>query len=259
MDYWKKQTEPLFKDLEWNFPEKKSNTVSIIGGNSNNFSNIIKLAEYLSTTYPVNEVKITLPDALKNQLPPLPGLNLVKSTDSGSFAKSIELNSVLKTSDFSILAGDFSKNSATTIALSEAASGADCPLVLTRDAVDLLTPEMPNLIEEHRFIILASMAQLQKLFRALLYPKMVLLSEPLLPTLETLHKFTLSYENSTIITLHQNQIIIANGGKIITTPIDKTKYSPLTLFTSHLPVDLTAYNLWNPGAPLEASSAALLH
>lgn len=259
MDYWKKQTEPLFKDLEWNFPEKKSNTVSIIGGNSNNFSSIIKLAEYLSMTYPINEVKIALPDALKNQLPPLPNLNLVKSTDSGSFAKSAELDSILKTSDFSVLAGDFSKNSATSIALAEAVSEAGCPLVLARDAIDLLTPEMPNLIEEHRFIILASMAQLQKLFRTLLYPKMILLSEPLLPALETLHKFTLSYENFTIITLHQNQIIIANGGKIITTPLNKTKYSPLTLFTSHLPADLTAYNLWNPGTPLEASSAALLH
>lgn len=259
MDYWKKQTEPLFKDLEWNFPEKKSNTVSIIGGNSNNFSNIVKFAEYLSATYPVNETKIVLPDALKNKLPPLPGLSFTKSTDSGSFAKSNELNSILKTSDFAVLAGDFSKNSATTIALSEAVSSADCPLVLARDAVDLITPEMSNLIEEHRFFILASMAQLQKLFRALLYPKMILLSEPLLPALETLHKFTLSYENCTIITLHQEQVIIANGGKIITTALEKTKYSALSLFTGNLPMDLTAYNLWNPGAPLEASSAALFH
>ena len=259
MDYWKKQTEPLFRDLEWNFPEKKSNIVSIVGGNSNNFSNIVKLAEYLSTTYPVREPKVVLPDTLKTKLPALPDLNFTKSTDSGSFAKSKELNSIFKTSDFAILAGDFSKNSATSIALSEAISSANCPLVLARDSIDLITSEMPSLIEDHRFFILASMSQLQKLFRALLYPKMILLSSPLLPVIETLHKFTLSYENCTLITLHQNQIILANNGKIITTQIDKTKYSALTLFTGNLPADLAAYNLWNPGTPLEASAAALFH
>ena len=259
MDYWKKQTEPLFRDLEWNFPEKKSNIISVIGGNSNNFSNIVKLAEYLSTTYPIKEAKVILPDALKTKLPALPGLNFTKSTDSGSFAKSKELDSIFKTSDFTVLTGDFSKNSATSIAISDAISSADCPLVLTRDAIDLITSEMPNLIEDHRFFVLASMTQLQKLFRALLYPKMILLSSPILPVVETLHKFTLSYENCTLITLHQNQIIIASGGKIITTQIDKTKYSALTLFTGNLPADLAAYNLWNPGAPIEASAAALFH
>lgn len=281
MDYWQKQNEPLFRDLEWNFPEQKSGTVAIIGGNGNSFSSAVKLAEYLGRTYPVKRAELYLPDSLRGKLPPVPGINFVPSTESGSIAKSDELNSTVSRADFSIFSGDLSKNSATTIAVTEAISGAadgvmatgagadaggnrttgtvvGGPVLLARDAVDLITPSIAEFIDTRPLFLVASMAQLQKIFRSLLYPKMLLLSQPLMPTVETLHKFTLSYENCTIVTLHQEQIIVAAHGRIITTPLGKTKYTPLTLFTGALPADLAAYNLWNPGSPLEATCASLI-
>ena len=259
MDYFKKQDQPLFKDLEWNFPEQKSNLVSVVGGHGNNFSNIIKLSEYLAKNYPVEKVQTILPDTLRNKLPNIPSLNFVKSTESGSFAKSDELNTALASTDFSILAGDFSKNSATTIAIIDAVKSTTSPVLLARDAVDLVESDISEIIEDSKLFLLTSMPQLQKIFRSLLYPKMILLSAPLLPLVETLHKFTLSYENCTIITLHQGQIIVASHGEVIATPLEKTNYNPLTFFTGTLPADLAAYNLWNPGKPLESSAAALLH
>ena len=281
MDYWQKQNEPLFRDLEWNFPEQKSGTVAIIGGNGNSFSSAVKLAEYLGRTYPVKRAELYLPDSLRGKLPPVPGINFVPSTESGSIAKSDELNSAVSRADFSIFSGDLSKNSATTIAVTEAIRGvADGamtagagaatggnrttgtvvggPVLLARDAVDLITPSIAEFIDTRPLFLVASMVQLQKIFRSLLYPKMLLLSQPLMPTVETLHKFTLSYENCTIVTLHQEQIIVAAHGRIITTPLGKTKYTPLTLFTGALPADLAAYNLWNPGSPLEATCASLI-
>lgn len=259
MDYWKKQDKPLFKDLDWNFPEKKSNTIAVIGGNGNNFSSIIKLSEYLNTNYPIEKVATYLPDSLKKSLPPLPDLNFLKSTDSGSFAKDAELDLALEAADFALLAGDLSKNSETAIAITEAIKNTKKPILLARDTTDLVAPTVSDFIEDHSLFFFVSIAQLQKLFRSLLYPKMIMLSQPLLPAIETLHKFTLSYEKCTIITMHQSQIIIATGGNIITTPLEKTKYTPLTFFTGSLPADLAAYNLWNIGKPLEASSSALLH
>ena len=281
MDYWQKQNEPLFRDLEWNFPEQKSGTVAIIGGNGNSFSSAVKLAEYLGQTYPIKRAELYLPDSLRGKLPPVPGINFVPSTESGSIAKSDELNSAVSRADFSIFSGDLSKNSATTIAVTEAISGATDgvmatgagattggnrttgavvggPVLLARDAVNLITPSIAEFIDARPLFLVTSMAQLQKIFRSLLYPKMLLLSQPLMPTVETLHKFTLSYENCTIVTLHQEQIIVAARGRIITTPLGKTKYTPLTLFTSALPADLAAYNLWNPSSPLEATCASLI-
>ena len=258
MDYFKKQAEPLFKDLEWNFPEQKSSVVAVVGGHGNNFSNIIKLSEYLAGNYPVKTVATTLPDVLRGKLPNFPGLFFTPSTESGSFAKSKELNSILETANFSILAGDFSKNSATTIAIIDAIKNSASPVLLARDAVDLVESSIGEIIEDSKLFLLASMPQLQKIFRSLLYPKMILLSAPLLQIAETLHKFTLSYENCTVTTLHQGQILIASRGQVISTPLEKTHYNPLTFFTGPLPADFAAYNLWNPSKPLEASAAALL-
>ena len=196
MDYWQKQNEPLFRDLEWNFPEQKSGTVAIIGGNGNSFSSAVKLAEYLGRTYPVKRAELYLPDSLRGKLPPVPGINFVPSTESGSIAKSDELNSAVSRADFSIFSGDLSKNSATTIAVTEAISGvadgamtagagaADGvmttgtgattggnrttsavvggPVLLARDAVDLITPSIAEFIDTRPLFLVASMVQLQK-------------------------------------------------------------------------------------------------
>lgn len=258
MDYLRKQDQPLFKDLEWNFPEKKSGRVAVVGGHGHNFASIIKLSEYLAGNYPLERVQTILPDSLRGQLPNLPNISFASSTESGSFAKSEELNSSVASADFSIFAGDFSRNSATAIAVIDALKTSERPALLTRDAIDLIESGISEIIEDHLLFLVASMPQLQKIFRSLYYPRMIMLSQPLLSAVETLHKFTLSYENCTILTLHQGQVIIASHGEIITTPLEKTPYTPLTLYTGTLPAALTAYNLWNPGKPLEASASALL-
>lgn len=261
LTYWKKQEKPLYKDLEWNFPEQKQNSVAVIGGNSQSFSAPIKASEFLSASFPIKTVKTILPDSLKSKFPPalaLENLSFMKSTPSGSFDKSEELAAAIDASDFALFIGDFSKNSVTASALKNALENSDkTPALIARDAVDLLTPEFPELIERENLFIFASLAQLQKLFRAVYFPKVLLLSQPLLQIIETLHKFTLSYP-TTLITFHEGQIIVANHGKIVTTPLSLTEYSPISLFLGNLPAKIVAENLWNPKKPLEATSAAVL-
>lgn len=259
MEYWKKITAPIEKDLEWNFPEQKSGTIAIIGGNSNNFSFEVKLAEYLKSAYPIDRVKTYFPDSLKKSLPNIPDVNFLESTESGSFKKSEALDLAFQSSDFVILPGDLSKNSATNIAISRALKTATSPIILSRDTIDLLSPTLSDFIEDHQIFIIASMSQLQKIFRALLYPKMILLKSPLMSTIETLHKFTLSYGNCTILTLHEGQVIVATEGDVATIPLEKLPYNTLTFFGGNLPGNLAAYNLWNPQKPLAASISALFH
>lgn len=265
LSYWQKQTKPLFPDLAWNIPEQKTGQVNVIGGNSQSFHSVVRLAEFLSHNFPLREVAVYLPDALRSQLPPLPNLNFAPSTSSGSFTKSSELRTSFKSSDFAILAGDLSKNSATAIALSDAITSHLAgstpetiqPLLLTRDSVDLLAESAAEFLKHPHLFLITSMAQLQKIFRAVYYPRMIMLSQPLLPVIETLHKFTLSYP-VTILTFHQNQILVASSGNVTTTPIDSTSYTPLSLWSGQLAAKVAVLNLYNPGHPLQATTAAPL-
>lgn len=261
LDYWQKQTrkEPLYSDLLWNLPEQKQGSVSVIGGNSQSFASAYRISEYLLNHFPLKTVQLVLPDSLRGSLPPLSNITFTPSTDSGSFAKSPELRSACTNSASNLLIGDFSKNSATTIALIDAVkSTPDTPLILARDTIDLLTPEAQNFISRKNLTIIASAAQLQKLFRALYYPKMILLSQPLTALLETLHKFTLSYP-CTLVTYHAEQIIIANNGHVTTTPISDTPYTPLSLWNGQLAAKIAVFQQFNPSKPLEAATAAILY
>ena len=266
--YWQKQTKPLFDDLIWNIPEQKTGHLTVIGGNSQSFSAVVRIAEFLNGNFPLKAVSTLLPDALRSQLPPLGNFLFAPSTSSGSFAKSGELNHYFAASDFNLLAGDLSKNSATAIALTDAitrtlnptdtsALEAVHPLLITRDAVDLLAPTAGAILAHPQLFLVASMAQLQKIFRAVYYPKMLLLSQPLIPVVETLHKFTLTYP-ATILTFHQDHILVAHHGEIVSTRLADTDYSPISLWSGQLAARIAALNLFNPRQPLAATSAAIL-
>lgn len=242
-------------DILWNIPEQKTGNLTIVGGNSQNFASIIKISEFLSKL-PLKEVRTVLPNALKSKLPPLPELIFTKSTASGSFDKSAELLAAVDTADLTLFAGDLSKNSATTIAISEAIKNTEKPIVLARDAVDCVTPEATDFMERGGITILATLAQLQKLLRALYYPKMLLLSMPIQPIKEILHKFTLTYPCA-LMTFHEGQIILAKSGEVKTIPLEKTSYSPITLWTSDLAAKVSALELWNPHRELDCIETAV--
>ncbi len=254
--YWQKQDKPLFSDLLWNLPEQKSGKIAIIGGNSQNFSTEIKISESLSKLANLENVSTVLPDALKAKLPPLPNFIFTPSTDSGSFKKSTELDLALTNYDFSIFLGDFSKNAETSAAISSSLKSLQHPALITRDTIDLVVQDALDFIENDHLFVVASAVQLQKLFRAVYYPKVLLLSMPILPFVESLHKFTLTYQ-LTILTFHEGQIIVANNGNIITTPIEKTNYSPISLWSGELATKIAVLNHFNPNEPLKATSAAI--
>ncbi len=244
------------EDILWNIPEQKTGSIVVIGGNSQSFSNTIRTSEYLSKL-PIRSVHTVLPDALKNKLPPLPEFIFTKSTTSGSFDKSPELTAAASSTDITLLSGELSKNSATTIAIAETIKANDKPFVLARDAVDCITEEIGAIIEGRQLIIVATMTQLQKLLRALYYPKMLLLSMPIQPVKDILHKFTLTYPDCTVLTFHEGQIIFAKNGEVKTISLSKTTYTPITLWTGNLPAKITALLLWNPRHELDCIQTAV--
>lgn len=258
LNYWQKQVKPLFPDLTWNIPEQKTGHINIIGGNAQNFSSIIRTAEYLDHNFPLKQITTILPDVLRSKLPPIENLTFTPSTSNGAFAKSYELEKTFLTSDFNFIIGDLSHNAETAIAITDAIKTSEVPLLITRDAIDLLAPTFGQIITKPQLHLVCSMSQLQKIFRALYYPRMIMLSQPLIPTIETLHKFTLTYD-ATILTFHQENIIVANRGNVITTKITDTDYSPISLWSGQLASKIIALNLFNPHKSLEATAAAILY
>ncbi len=257
LSFWKKQTKPLFPDLAWNIPEQKTGTISVVGGNAQSFSGVVRTAEYLTHTFPIKHVNLILPDALRSKLPSLENLSFTASTTSGSFAKSHVLNEYFDSSDFTFLAGDLSHNAETAIAITDAIEASAKPLLISRDGIDLLAPTIGQIIMHPNLIFVCSMPQLQKIFRSLFYPRMITLSSPLVPIVETLHKFTLSYP-ITILTFHQGNIIVAHAGQVSTTHIVDTNFTPISLWSGQLAAKIVALNLFNPDHPFESTTAAIL-
>lgn len=256
MDYFKKYDKNPFSDLRWNIPERKQGTVAIMGGNAQNFRTPIRIAEWMTTSYPIESVRVVLPNALENKLPPLPNLTFLSSTESGSFSKADEIASALEAADFSLIIGDLSRNAVTAKAVGEVCKKISRPLVITRDTVDLLTSEInETVLMNNNLISVASMAQLQKLFRAVYYPKMLTMTQPLPQIVEALHKFTLSYPVK-IATLFNNQILLAENGEVAAVPLEKTGYSPLTIWGGEFASKILIYNLFNPSAFMRSAICA---
>lgn len=248
------------KDLSWNFPEQKTGEIAIIGGHAASFSAEIKISEFLINKFPfIKTVKNYFPDSLKSKLPPLENFSFFESSESGSFKSSLELRNSLKDVDLALFFGDFSKNSETAIGINDLIkNSSDTPLLLTRDALDLTAQESESYLERKNVILLATLPQLQKIFRAVYYPKVLLLSQSLLQAVETLHKFTLTYP-ITLVTFHEGNIIISASGNIFTFPIGETEYSPISLWSGKLAAKIATFSLFNPSDYYISSIAATLY
>lgn len=256
-DYFQKIDQKPEPDLTWNLPEQRHGAVKIIGGNSQSFRTEIKTAEFLFDHYPVEHPVLVFPDSLKSKLPDLPKVVYVGSTESGSFGNKDELDAVMAATDYNLLLGDLTKNSITAEAIHYCLKDPACPTLVTRDAVDLIAEHQPEpILMNPQVIFFASMPGLQKLFRAVYYPKMLLLSQSLIQVADALHKFTLSYPTK-IITLHGEQILIATNGEVKAVPLDKSGYVPLTFWNGELATKITALNLFNPNDFPGATISAL--
>lgn len=258
MEYFEKLEKNPYEDLYWNLPEQKQGLVNLIGGNAQSFRTEIKVAEFLGTKYPIGKINVILPETLKNQLPQFDNFKFLKATESGSFAGD-GLEETLNIADYNLIIGDLSKNSITGKAVVSACKSSEKPMLITRDAIDLIIENQPERILMNENInLFGSLVQLQKLLRVVYYPKMLLLSQSLMQVVEVLHKFTLSYPIG-IITFHNGQILIAKNGNVKAVALEKSGYSPIMLWNGELSAKIVALNLFNPNSFEKATVSAIYH
>ncbi len=259
MDYFEKLESNPYEDLKWNIPEKKQGSVNVVGGNAGHFRTEIKTAEFIAGSYPVEDVRLLLPDALKGKIPEMPNFYFLPSVESGGFSESQELIDSFNKVDFNLVIGDLSKNKVTGKAIQSAVKSSEKMILITRDAVDLLTENAPDrwLMNEN-IRIMASMAQLMKLLRAVYYPKMILMSSSLVQVADVLHKFTLSYPVG-IVTLHNGQVLAAENGIVKVVDLTQTGYSALSFWNGEVAGKIVGMNLYNPSKFVEASMGAIIN
>ena len=256
MEYFEKIEKNPAEDLCWNIPERKQGIVNVIGGNGQNFRIVVKVAEYLSGNYPVEAVNMVLPEILKNKLPSVENFRFLKATENGAFSGE-GLIEIMNEGDFNLIIGNLSKNTITGKAVVSACESSEKPVLITRDTIDLAVENSPEkLLMNENMIVFGSMTQLQKLLRAVYYSKMLLLSQSLVQVVEVLHKFTLSYTIG-IVTLHNEQILIAKNGKVVAIPFDESGYSPMSFWSGDEAAKIVALNLYNPNDFINATIAAI--
>lgn len=257
--YWHKQTadKPLYPDIEWSKPQQrsKSGRLGIIGGNKLGF---IGIAESYTTALQVEagEVRVLLPDVLKKSIPAtMSEVIFGASNPSGGLARDalMEMKAIGEWSTGILLVGDAGNNSETAILYEDFIRCYTGSLTVTRDAIDLIKNSNAAIIDRPNTLLVASFAQLQKLFHSVYYPKVLTFSMQLTNLVEALHKFTITYPVS-IAVLHQETILIASGGEVTTTPYDE----PMKIWRGITATIAATYWLFSPSKILESVTASVV-
>lgn len=257
--YWQQQTpdKALFPNVAWNKPEQRAHAgkLGIVGGNKLGFV-AVGDAYQVATDAGVGQARVLLPDALKKTVPPiLTDVVYGASNPSGGLSReaAADMQVLGSWADTVLLIGDAGRNSETAILYEDFVRHYTGQLTITRDAIDLLLNAPEAMVERDNTLLVVSFAQLQKIFTKVYYPKILTFSMQLQQLVETLHKFTITYP-VTVMTFHQNHIVIASGGQVTTTPWQ----NPMAIWKGVVATHAAAYWLWNPKKPLEAATTSLV-
>lgn len=257
-DYWRRQElkKPLFPDIEWSKPEQRSlsGRLGIIGGNKLGFAGVAEsYATALATG--AGEVKVLLPEPLKKMIPTsMTDVVFGASNPSGGLSRDAlnDAKSLASWSTMLLLCGDAGRNSETAITYEDLLREYTGPLVITRDAVDLIKNSAQAIVDRPDTLLVLSFAQLQKLFQSVYYPKILTFSMQLMHLVEAVHKFTITYP-ITITVLHRDTLVVAHSGEVTTTAWE----NPLAIWRGTTATRAAVYWMWNPTQTLEAVTASL--
>lgn len=259
LDYWKKQAigAPLYPDIEWSKPEQRSlaGRLGIIGGNKLGFVGVAE-SYSIATSAGVGEVRVLLPDVLRKTVPAAITDAIFGDTNpSGGLSRDAlpEMMALGSWSTGILMIGDAGRNSETAILYEDFARKYEGQLTITRDALDLFRNSLDHVVERPDTLVIASFAQLQKIFQGVYYPKILTFSMQLQQLVEALHKFTITYP-ITIVTFHHDQLIVAHNGHVTTTPWE----NPMAIWRGSVGAQAAVYWLWSPKKPLEAVTTSFV-
>lgn len=256
--FWRTQekSKPLFPDIEWNKPERRNQAgkLAIIGGNKLGFAAVADSYQTALSTG-VGEVRVLLPDALRRTVPnAMTDVLFAPTNPSGSLSSEAinDVQAITGWADVVLLIGDAGRNSQTAILYEQLLKKTTSPVIIARDAIDLVQNSFHEILDNPHLIFVASFAQTQKIFRAVYYPKILTFSMQLAQFVEALHKFTITYP-VTLCAFHADHLVLARGGEVIT----QNWSEPMAIWRGTTPAKIASYVVWSPEAPLAAAATAI--
>lgn len=203
----------------------------------------------------IGTTRVLLPEPLKKIL----GASFLEAefgpaTLSGSFGKQAlaQLLEAAQWADGVLLAGDFGRNSETAIVLDSFMDKFEGQVTVAQDALDYFWEPKSPLIERGNTLSVINLGKLQKLAKSNRPATPVLHNMMLGDLVELLHDWTTGNPGQ-IITMHADNLIIASGGQVSTTPSVKN---------DNWEIELAAYaSVWwlqNPQKPFEAITTGII-
>lgn len=258
--FWRQQqpSTALFPDIEWQKPEQKAlaGKLLIIGGNAHGFAAVAQ-AHADAVQAGVGECRVVLPDALKKSIDASAlDVLFVPTNQSGGMSRDSlpQLKAAVAWADAVLFIGDAGRNSETAIVYDELLRQFPHKIaVLTRDAADLIKASWPQLLQNQTAVFIVTLAQLQKLFHAVYYPKTILFSMQVAHLADALHKFTITYP-CTLVVFHQNQLVVAHDGQVTSTPWT----NPILIWRGSVAAKAAVYALQHPKHPLQAITTSFI-
>lgn len=142
------------------------------------------------------------------------------SNKSGSFSQKA-LAEWLDFADWAngvLLAGDFGRNSETSILIEKFLQKYSEQITLSKDAVDSITASVKSTLNRPLTTLVITIAQLQKICKDVGWPKSIKFDMGNIALVELLHEFSNKY-SANIVVLHNGLIYVAVSGKISTTKV----------------------------------------
>lgn len=214
---------PIYEEIEWEKPvnKRQAGELLIVGGSPHGFATIGNSYDYAQKAG-AGRVSIAMPSATKAVVEGmLPGAHFLPSTISGSFSKTglRELKSFASDSWATLLAGDFGRNSETSLLVEGFLISHVGRIIISKDAVDFAATSYPRqVINREGTLLVASLSQLQKLLKQANVESNVTFNMTVAQLIDYLADLTETHD-SLIITVHHSNIFVAVKGQISVTPL----------------------------------------
>lgn len=228
----------------------------IVGGNLHGFSapaNAFNAADKAG----IGMTRVLLPNAIQKSVKTfMPEADFAPSTPSGSFATAA-LDSLLENAawaDAVMIAGDLGRNSETAVLLESFITKYEGLLSITKDALDYLA-ETPHLVTgRENTVIIASFAQLQKLFISSKSQQAITYDMGLVRLVDALHEFTIQHRIQ-VITKYHDAYVVAVNGQVSTTK----EPSPKEIWRVETAATATVWWLQHASKPFEALTSSFVN
>ena len=215
--------DPVFDEIEWEKPQSKqyAGELLIVGGSPHGFASIGNSYNYAEVAG-AGRITVIMPSATKSVVEGMiENVNYLPSTISGSFSKKglSELKGYASNSWATLLAGDFGRNSETSLLVEGLLVSHTGKIIVSKDAVDFAATSYPRqVLDNQQVVLVCSLSQLQKLLQAIGVENNLTFNmhmEQITVFLQTLSQ----QFSAKIITVHHAHCFVAVDGQVSITPL----------------------------------------